>query len=214
MFYKIKELVDQYDRYFRQRSDFSPKRILELGMYDGGSVAFWYELFKPQKHVAVDLMDRKDSPYFHRYVESRGLSDRIKTYWKIDQANKSRLRALIEAEFDGPLDLVIDDASHLYGPTLASFETLFPLLAPQGLYIIEDWAWGHWREFISPDHPWARETPLTKLVIELIEATGTSTDLIANVTVYQGFISVERGTQKLDDPASFRLDSHIVRRPI
>ena len=38
-----------------------------------------------------------------------------------------------------PLDLVIDDASHLYGPTMASFEVLFPRLRPGGLYVIEDW---------------------------------------------------------------------------
>lgn len=213
MFYKIKGLIDQYAHYFRRRCDFRPKRILELGTYDGGSVAFWHELFRPQKHVAVDVMKRKDSPYFRRYVESRGLSDRMKTFWKIDQADKSVLQGLIAREFDGPLDLVIDDASHLYRPTLASFEALFPALAPGGLYVIEDWAWGHWRDFIAPDHPWAGETPLTRLVIELIEATGTSTQLIANVTVYQGFVSVERGPQTIDDPASFTLASRIVKRP-
>ena len=104
-------------------------------------------------------------------------------------------------EFDGPLDLVIDDASHFYGPTLASFETLFPLLTPGGLYIIEDWAWGHWPGFIVPDHPWAG-TPLTQLVVKIIEAAGTSTGLFANVTVYEGFISVERGPLTIDDVVS------------
>ena len=38
---------------------------------------------------------------------------------------------------------MIDDASHLYEPSLASFETLFPLLRPGGTYIIEDWKWEH-----------------------------------------------------------------------
>jgi hypothetical protein len=38
-----------------------------------------------------------------------------------------------------PLDLVIDDASHLYGPSLATFETLFPALREGGLYVLEDW---------------------------------------------------------------------------
>lgn len=213
MFYKIKELVDQYEHYFGLRSDFLPKHIFELGMFDGGSVAFWHELFKPQKHVAVDLMDRMNSAYFQQYVESRELSDQIRTFWKTDQADKPRLRELVQMEFDGPLDLVIDDASHLYRQTLASFEALFPLLAPGGVYIIEDWAWGHWPEFIKPDHPWAREVPPTQLVFQLIEATGTSTNLIASVTTYEGFVSIERGPQQISDPASFSLESHIVRRP-
>jgi cephalosporin hydroxylase len=213
MFFKIKKLVDEYENYFQRRSDFCPKNVMELGMWDGGSVAFWHELFQPRKHIGVDLMDRSDSPYFQQYVESRGLSQRIRTFWKTDQANKSRLRDLIAMEFDGPLDLVIDDASHFYGPTLASFEALFPLLTPGGLYIIEDWAWGHWPEFIVPDHPWAGETPPTQLVVKIIEAAGTSTQLIANVSVYEGFISVERGPLIMNDPASFSLESHIVRRP-
>lgn len=213
IFYKIKDLVDQYEDFFRCRPDFHPKHVMELGTFDGGSVAFWFELFQPQKHVAVDLMDREDSPYFRRYVESHGLSDRIKTFWKTDQADKTRLREITAAEFDGPLDLVIDDASHFNEPTRASFEVLFPLLAPGGLYIVEDWAWGHWPEFIAPDHPWAGEEPPAKFVSDLIEAAGTSTQLIRNVTVYQGFVSVERGSQIIDDVASFHLDDHIVRRP-
>jgi cephalosporin hydroxylase len=213
MFFKIKKLVDEYENYFRRHSDLCPKNVVELGMWDGGSVAFWHELLQPQKHVGLDFMDRSDSPYFRRYVESRGLSKRIRTFWNMNQADKPRLREIIAAEFDGPLDLVLDDASHLYGPTLASFETLFPLLTPGGLYIIEDWAWDHWPEFIAPDHPWVGETSPTPLVIQLIEAAGTSIQLIANVTVYEGFVSVERGPMNITDPAIFTLEDHIIRRP-
>jgi cephalosporin hydroxylase len=212
-FYKIKELVDQYANFFSRRSDFRPERVMELGVYDGGSTAFWYELFGPQKHVALDIQDQTDTPYFRRFVESRGLGGRIKTYWKTDQTDKARLRTIVETEFDGPPDLVIDDASHLYKQTRASFEALFPLLMPGGLYIIEDWAWGHWREFFVPDHPWAGEEPLTRLVVELIEAAGTSTQLILSMVVYQGFVVVERGPQQLDKATHFNLEDHIIRRP-
>ena len=212
-FYKVKELVDQYASFFSRRSDFRPERVMELGIYDGGSTAFWYELFGPQKHVALDIEDRTDPSYFRRYVESRGLDGRIKTYWKTDQTDKARLRTIVETEFDGPLDLVIDDASHFYRQTRASFEALFPLLRPGGLYIIEDWAWGHCPKYIAPDHPWAGEEPLTRLVVELIEAAGTSTQLIWSIVMYQGFVVVERGPQQLDKATHFNLEDHIIRRP-
>jgi hypothetical protein len=39
------------------------------------------------------------------------------------------------------MNLVVDDASHTYEDTKASFETLFPLLQPGGIYAIEDWSW-------------------------------------------------------------------------
>ncbi len=212
-FYKVKELVDQYANFFSRRSDFRPERVMELGTFDGGSTAFWYELFGPQKHVALDIEGRTDTSYFRRYVESRGLDGRIKTYWKTDQTDKVRLRTIVETEFDGPLDLVIDDASHFYRQTRASFEALFPLLRPGGLYIIEDWAWGHLPEFIAPDHWWAGEESLTRLVVELIEAAGTSSQLIWSMVMYQGFVVVERGPQQLDKATHFNLEDHIIRRP-
>jgi len=187
----------------------------------------------------LDIQDQRDTPYFRRYVESRGLGGRIKTYWKTNQTDKARLQTIVETECNGALDLVIDDASHLYRQTRASSEALFPLLMPGGLYIIEDWAWGHWPEFFSTHHAYTNaslsltrsfiekqrslaknllrlfvgEKPLTRLVVELIEAAGTSTQLIISVVVYQGFVVVERGPQQLDKATHFNLKDYIIRRP-
>jgi len=211
-FFKTKLLVDQYLKYLAEMTEFSPRRIFELGIFDGGSTAFWFELFQPAKHVAIDLATGKDSDYFQQYKASRNAEQRIKTYWATNQADRERLRRIVNDEFDAPLDLVIDDASHLYEPTKASFEILFPLLRKGGIYIIEDWAWAHWKEFHSPEHEWVNSTPLTKLVFELIEATGTSKTLISKVTVFEGFAAVERGTEEVRSQ-NFRLEDHIARRP-
>ena len=212
-FYKMKEVVDEYESFFSRRSDFRAERVIELGIYDGGSTAFWYELFQPQKYVALDIQDRTDPPYFSRYVESRGLGGRIKTYWNTDQGDKARLRRIVETEFEGPLDLVIDDASHLYWLTRASFEALFPLLRPGGLYIIEDWAWDHWPDYRVPNYLWAAEDSLTRLAIELVEAAGTSGQLILSIVVHSVFVVVERGPQQLDKATPFNLEDYIKRRP-
>lgn len=214
LFFKTKELVDQYKLFFARYPEYHPTRLFELGIFDGGSTVFWNELLRPNKHVAIDIIKRKDSPYFRRYVESRGLSKRIKTFWGTDQTDKEKLQSLVRTEFDGNLDLVIDDASHMYWATRASFEALFPLCIPGGLYIIEDWAWGHWPGFIKPDHPWANQEEVpTRLVKELIEAAGTSAQLISSIVVYQGFVVIERGPLQFQDSAIFDLEHHILRRP-
>jgi hypothetical protein len=212
LFYKTKELVDQYKLFFEHYSTKHVTRLFELGVFDGGSTVFWNELLRPSKHVAIDIIERADSAYFRRYVESRALRERIKTFWGTDQSDKVRLRALVASEFDGSLDMVIDDASHMYGPTRASFEALFPYCVPGSLYIIEDWAWGHWAGFITPDHPWASQEVMTRLVTELIEAAGTSSLLISSVVVYQGFVAIERGPLQFQNPAEFDLEHHILRR--
>lgn len=56
----------------------------------------------------VDLADRMDSSYFQKYLTSRGLSDRIQTVWKTDQANKSKLSHFMRTMFDVSPDLIIE----------------------------------------------------------------------------------------------------------
>jgi hypothetical protein len=212
-FYKIKPLVDQYARFWATRRDFHPQRIFELGLWDGGSLVFWFEYFHPYKYVGIDISQSGDSAYFRQYVASKKLEAQVKTYWGIDQADILHLREIVTKEFNAQLDLVIDDASHLYGPTKTSFETLFPLLRPGGLYIIEDWAWAHWKESQGLTNSRSYQIPLTRLISEFTEATGTSTGLISSLSVYQGFIAVERGEEQLHDISDFHLQRHIVRLP-
>jgi hypothetical protein len=96
----------------------------------------------------------------------------------------------------------------MYALTKKSFETLFPLLRPGGLYIIEDWAWGHWQEFKRSEHPWFSEIPLTRLIFELTAAAGSSQDhpWISNISVFQGFAVIERGDALLPATSEFKLE--------
>ena len=71
-------------------------------------------------------------------------------------------------------------------PTVASFETLFPRLRPGGLYLIEDWRWG----VVVPDsHP-----PLAQIAVDLL-AVRARTDLVEDITIDAGWITVRRGTR-------------------
>lgn len=205
--YKTRPHLEEYHRYWSSRPDFAPRNLLELGMLDGGSVALWFELFQPRKHVGVDLATGRDTRYFERYVRSRGLEDRISAHWGTDQADKHRLWEIVAEEFDGPLDLVMDDACHLYRPTRASLEALFPLLRPGGLYVIEDWAWGHWPELDPPRHPDVDAAALTRLVDELIAVLGTARNVVEGIDARRGFVVVERGPAELD-PSAFSLERH------
>jgi hypothetical protein len=218
VFYKIKPLVDQYARFFESIPGFRVKNMLELGLWDGGSTAFWFELLKPDKYVGVDRSEREDSAYFRAYTASKGIANRVKTYWGTDQSDAGKLRSIATTEFGGNLNLVIDDASHQYDATKRSFEIIFPHLESGGLYIIEDWAWSHWPEFQGKSHPWADNLPLTNLVFELIEASGSwssgpAPKLIESVSVFQGFVAVERGGLRIADTNGFQLQQYISRKP-
>ena len=224
LFHKRRRMMDQYAAFWRSRPDFRPGKILELGIFDGGSLALWFEHFLPEKIVGIDLSQRTDSKYFQRYVADGGRAGRIKTYWGTDQADRKRLRELVTQEFDGSLDLVVDDASHLFEQTKVSFETLFPLLRPAGLYIIEDWSWACWSRL--PDGFLPVGTELPALIFQLVEATGTMDKylvgegssqtirpLIANLTVYPDFVVVERGDADTAPGGDLRLENCISRSP-
>jgi hypothetical protein len=209
---KGRSMLELYEQFFARR-DFRPRNIMELGIWDGGSSVLWFETFWPKKLVAIDISVRGDAEYFARWKDSRNVGEHVATHWGVDQADADRLREIVRTEFDSPPDLVIDDASHLYGPTKASFETLFPLMQPGALYIIEDWSWEHCAAFAPPDHPWAEEESLTRLLFEAIEAAGSGErGAIATVTASSAFVAIERGWMQVDDAASFTLEDCIVRR--
>jgi hypothetical protein len=205
--YKTPELVTQYAGYFATHPVEPGAHLLELGIWDGGSVAFWHEVLAPARHAAVDLATRGDPPAMTAYASGRPITTR----WGVDQADAAALHDVVRDALGGRLDLVVDDASHLYAPTKASFEALFPLLPPGGTYVIEDWAWSHWPEFHAPDHVWRDERPLTDLVVELVELAGSTLGVVEDVVVRQGFTAVRRGSAPLPDP--FRIDGLVVRRP-
>ncbi len=208
--YKNRQLIDQFERFWAT-TDFRPRRVLEIGIWDGGSTALWYETLQPERIVAIDSMDREDSAYFRQYLAANRLEDRIRTRWRTSQADRAALLEIVERDLGGGVDLVIDDGSHLYAPTRASFETLFPLLPPGGLYIIEDWAWEHWPEFADPSNFWAGEEGLSSLVGDLVAATGTSRELVRRLAVHEGFVVAERGDGAVN-AHEFRLADYIRRR--
>ena len=131
------------ERYEELMSRLRPKRIIELGIYQGGSAALFALLARPDRLVALDIQTTLYAALEH-FIDGRDLRDRLHTYYGFDQSGGDGLRRLVADEFgDQPIDLVVDDASHLLGPTRASFNALFPHVRPGGVYVIEDWSWLH-----------------------------------------------------------------------
>lgn len=162
----IVKAIEVLDAYRDLLARFDRPSMVELGIAYGGSVSFFALVADPTRLVAIEMASER-VPLLDRLIEERGLGDRVSLHYGIDQADRRRVGAIVASEFEGePIDLVIDDASHLYDETVASFETLFPHLRPGGEYIIEDWSCDHGiRALIAaaladPDSPlngWAQQ---------------------------------------------------------
>jgi predicted O-methyltransferase YrrM len=185
----------------------SPKTIVELGIFGGGSTALLAQLAVPAKLVAVEIHVHRIAA-LDSFIERLGLGTTVSAFYGVDQADAARLAEIVEQEFNGtPIDLVIDDASHLVDQTRASFDALFPHVRPGGSYVIEDWSWPH-RLIAHPNPDYRAVTPVSAFALELGLAAACDDSVIADVTLQRGLAIVRRGPAALD-PGTFHVASHL-----
>ena len=161
-------------------STFSPRSILELGIFEGGGYVLLDKLFNPRRMSAVEISPQPVAPLL-RYVA--GMENRF-VHFSTSQCDREILEEIVRKELADELDLVVEDASHAYEQTKASFEFLFPLLRPGGIYMIEDWAWAHHPGYQSTDAPFSKRPALSNLLFEQLMLMG-STALIAEIRVWK-----------------------------
>ena len=198
--FKPKPLVERYAELVEK---LRPRNIFELGVFEGGSTIFLSELAQPDRLVAVDW-GAPNSEGLSEYLAGHERPETLRVFDDVDQADRRRLREIADDAFGSdPLDLVFDDCSHLYEPTRASFNELFPRLRPGGVFAIEDWRWAHAPLGAEdPEGMWPDEVPLTRLLFEITLAIPSYPDLIRDVRINLRTIEVTRGDAEIE-PGSF-----------
>lgn len=128
---KIKKYIDVYSDIFDslQKKQIT---ILELGVYDGGSLKMWHDYFINAKIIGLDWDKREN------IID---LEDRVQMYYG-DQSDLSLLQKIVN-DYKS-FDIIIDDAAHTANKARASYDFLFSHLNSGGYYVIEDWGTGYW----------------------------------------------------------------------
>jgi hypothetical protein len=179
------------------------RNIVDLGIYQGGSVAFYAKLFSPDRLVAVDLSPAR-VPALDEFIDRHELSQIVQLYYGVDQGDQAALRDLLQRNFaPRSLDLVVDDCSHLYDETKASLNVLLPWMRPRGVYIIEDWGWAHWagEPWQVVDGGYAPGRPsLSNLIFELVMLSASRPKLISQIKVEPSVVTLVRGEGVIDEP--------------
>ena len=117
-----------FDIYHRHFSKFIGRevRILEVGVYSGGSLAMWKEYFGAECVVyGVDIEEackvyEDDSTHIHIG----------------DQADRDFWRRFKETT--APVDIIVDDGGHETHQQIVTLEEMFGHLRPGGVYLCED----------------------------------------------------------------------------
>lgn len=188
------------DTYLDTLAGMKTPNIFELGIFRGGSAAFFNELLEPHKLVAIDYM-QKPTPGFSAYLENGPNARRIRPYYGVDQADTKALNRIYTKEFGTePLDLVVDDASHFLNKTRASFNFLFPKVRAGCFYVIEDWSWAHMDD---PDGIYRKnfdgQPPMSNLIVEILLASARRPDLIPEVRLFPSCAFIRRGSEPIGE---------------
>ena len=124
-----------YDRYFapfRALPGGRPVRLLEIGVFQGGSLWMWRRFFGPDAVIAgIDVDPR-----------CAGLDGR-EGMVRIGSQDDPEFVAGVVDEMGG-IDILLDDGSHDSRHMCATLGILFPRLAQGGLYVIEDAHAAYW----------------------------------------------------------------------
>jgi len=191
-------------------ASFAPSDVLELGIWAGGSVVFWNEMIQPKQLSGLDI-EKPESlgpdnwANVQRYQNQHGSVVRL--YWNTSQGDSAAVGRIIKEDFPTGIDFVIDDASHFYSLSRASFEIIFPHVRPGGWYVIEDWPWDVVDPFPGQEGFLRSGHPLSLLITDLVRMTGTEKNFVAAVYVIRSFTFVQRGPAPLQ--SGFSIADHL-----
>lgn len=158
----------EYERHFEPLRS-RPINLLEIGIggygvanRGGESLKVWRDYFPSGIIHGLDIEDKSflDGDRLHTHRGSQS-----------DEGLLSRLAGHDDPDYR--FDIIIDDGSHQQADILTSFNTLFPLLRPGGIYVIEDLETAY-----RTDHG---GDPMGYRAIIDGTATGTAIDLAAHL---------------------------------
>lgn len=198
---KHETYFEAYAGIFAGRRD-QPLRILELGVHSGASLLIWRDYLPNATVVGLDIEPEpaalRGQPRIHFIQASQD-----------DTAALDRAMALA----GGLFDVIIDDASHIGYLTKRSIQHAFPrLLAPRGVYVIEDFGTAFRPEYPDgapmpppetfgagtryfPGHQYGMAGVVKQLIDDMMRelATGTGSLLpIGKITLVSNLAMIER----------------------
>jgi len=114
-------------------------KLLELGIFKGGSLLMWRDYFEKGIIVGLDIEP----------VHIDDSTGRIRVY-QGRQEDTCLLSRIAEEQAPDGFDIIIDDCSHIGELTRTSFWHLFQHhLKAGGIYAIEDWGTGYWSWYVD-----------------------------------------------------------------
>lgn len=131
---KWKHYFQIYEKYFGAFRK-EPIKLLEIGLFDCGSLDMWKHYFHSDSQIIGVDIDPK--------CEHKASKDVIV---HIGDQNDEQFCKMLGKKYN-KFDIIIDDGSHMNEHQINTFSWLWPYLKEGGLYMIEDVHTSYWAEF-------------------------------------------------------------------
>ena len=153
--HKWHHYFDIYTKHFEAYRS-RPIRMLEIGVFRGGSLRMWKEYFHPDSTIVGIDIDESCSD--HEVAEKR-------IFVRIGNQADTDFLSTVNDEF-GPFDIILDDGSHKTDHQNTSFAALFrSALVDGGCYMVEDLHTNYWPDYVNSEHTFV---DLSKQMVDMI----------------------------------------------
>lgn len=135
--YQIHKWMHYFDIYERHFSRFRNTKvtIVEIGVFDGGSLQMWKDYFGPEAVIhGIDIAPRAlnmKEDQIHIHLGS--------------QSDRQFLQKFVKEV--PQIDILIDDGGHTMEQQIVSFEELYPYVSENGVYLCEDLHTSYWASY-------------------------------------------------------------------
>ena len=134
LIHKWNHYFDIYERHFNRFRDCDVV-ILEIGVYNGGSLQMWKNYFgKRAKIYGIDI-DSRCKEFEEENIE----------IFIGSQSDRNFLKEVVKKI--GSVDILIDDGGHTMKQQIVSFEELFGIVKKDGVYLCEDLHTSYWLNY-------------------------------------------------------------------
>ena len=126
------------------------RNVLEVGVFFGSSLRMWRDFFPNSLTWGVDTFKGVQGHTVRGKAATFANPDQFLLEWKAGMHERIRLivgnqsnetdmgRVVVELQGGVPFDLIVEDGSHLNRDQQRNLVRLFPLVAPGGIYVMED----------------------------------------------------------------------------
>lgn len=117
-----------FDIYHRHLSRFVGRevRVLEIGIFSGGSLEMWKDYFGPKCRVYGVDIEEACKAYENDYTKVFVGDQADREFWKLFKKQVPTV------------DILIDDGGHQPEQQIVTLEEMLPHLSPDGVYLCED----------------------------------------------------------------------------